>query len=93
MVKYTKLRNMVYEINAKEMYQIKKLKQFFLLRHDVPKISYSDEPIGLLANVPPHEEEAPRIYQSAPREKEKEVDISQVSQKTLSKTKKSVLKT
>jgi hypothetical protein len=49
MQKYTKLRNNVYELNSKEMYECKKLKQFFLMKANVPKFSYDDDAVGLLA--------------------------------------------
>ena len=33
---------MVDEINSKENYELKRLKKFFLIRNDVPAITYSE---------------------------------------------------
>ncbi len=83
MQKYTKLRNNVYELNAKEMYDVKKLKQFFLMKANVPKFSYDDDAVGLLA-------ESPRDGNTGRKNSKtikSDLDTSQHSQVTLSKAK------
>ena len=81
MMKFNKLKNMVYEINAKEMYQMQKLKQFFLMKAHVPKFSYDTDEIGLLAEMP-----AKVAKRNTSKSRKDDLDTSQISQKTISKT-------
>ena len=48
LAKYNKCKQMVDVINAKESYQLKKLKKHFLLRNDVPITTYKDNGKGFL---------------------------------------------
>ena len=82
MVKYMKLKNSIYEINAKESYQIKKLKQIFLIRNDVPNFAYNNDDNE---NASLMDEE---ISVMSPKNKNilpDHLDISQISQKTVPK--------
>ena len=83
MSKYTKLKNMVYEINAKEMYHMKKLKHFFLMKANVPKFSYDAETddIGLLAQT------GMGMQKNTSKTLKEDLNVSQNSQKTVSKAK------
>lgn len=40
--KFLRCKSLVSEINSKEGYQLAKMKKFFLIRHDVPSMSYED---------------------------------------------------
>lgn len=40
--KYLRCQSLVSEVNAKESFKLAKLKKFFLLRHDVPAMSYQE---------------------------------------------------
>jgi hypothetical protein len=87
MQKYTKLRNNVYELNAKEMYEVKKLKKFFLMKANVPKFSYDDDAIGLLAEPPKNAE----LERKNSKTSKSDLNMSHHSQVTVSKGRSKVL--
>ena len=90
MVKYMKLKNSIYEINAKETYQIKKLKQVFLIRNDVPNFVYNvDEDAEGVSLMEEQESVAPGKKKSVLPD---HLDISQISQKTVTKVSKAATK-
>lgn len=81
MVKYMKLKNSIYEINAKESYEIKKLKQIFLIRNDVPNFVRNDEDEELSLMDEQRSDVSPKQKSILPDH----LDISQISQATLPK--------
>lgn len=94
--KYQKCKNMASEVNSKDAYELKKLKRYFLIRNDIPSITYAEsednflnltnqDSVFKMSNI---NEEEQRIQNKIHIEDE----LDNISQKTIEKNKGSVKK-
>lgn len=90
MTKYQKCKNMVSELNAKDTFELKKLKRYFLIRNDVPALTYSETDDNFLNNTHDSIFKASNVNEEQERLQKKiqiEDELDNVSQKTLDKNK------
>lgn len=89
--KYQKCKNMASEISAKDSYELKKLKKYFLIRNDIPALTYSETEDNFLNLNSSGQESMFKMSQvQSNRQLEKKIQIEDeldnVSQRTVEKS-------